>query len=78
MAFDALKNPLYPTDLINAELAPADSIPSPAALPMNKEPVNKLSVPSNIKAEPDIGTLSRNVTVSAVLPFISKYSIKKS
>ena len=45
---------------------------------MNIEPVIILSSPSKTRAEPDMVMLSKNVIVSAVFPFISRYSIRKS
>ena len=42
------------------------------------EPVNKLSLPSNTKAEPDICTLLIKLNVSDVFPLTSMYCIKKA
>jgi len=75
---EALSNPSYPTDLINAEFTPAASIPELSALPINNEPVSKLPSPSITNADPDIGTFCKTVTVSDTLLFISKYSNRKS
>ena len=64
-------NPAYPTDLINAELAPAISIPAPATLPIYNEPVSKLSSPSITSADPKTSISFLAVILSATLLFIS-------
>ena len=64
-------NPTYPTERINAESTPAASIPFPIALPIDKEPVNKLSVPCITSFSPSNSTASLMVVNPALFPFLS-------
>ena len=65
-----LSNPAYPIERINDE-PPYNSIPPPAALPRNTEPLIKLSSPSIFAGAPSNSTCSVDIIDSAKLLFIS-------